>query len=63
VLGGLAAIGAGLLIQAGVFGVAGVDVVTLGGSMALLVAAMLTASLLSARRAARLDPMAVLREE
>jgi putative ABC transport system permease protein len=63
VLGGLAAIGAGLLIQAGVFGVAGVDVVTLGGSMALLVAAMLTASLLPARRAGRLDPMAVLREE
>jgi len=63
VLGGLLAIGAGLFIQAGVFGVAGVDVATLGGSAAVLAVAMLTASLLPARRAARLDPMAVLREE
>jgi hypothetical protein len=63
VLGGLAAIGAGLLIQAGVFGVSGVDVVTLGGSAALCAAAILLASLLPARRAARLDPMTVLREE
>jgi predicted permease len=62
-LGGLAAIAAGLVIQAEVFGVAGLDVATLGGSAALLAAAMLTASLLPAWRAARLDPLAVLREE
>ena len=63
VLGGLVAIVAGLLIQAEVFGVAGVDLATLGGSAGLLAAAMLLASLLPARRAARLDPMAVLRQE
>ena len=63
VLGGLAAIVAGLLIQAEVFGVAGIDVATLSGSAALLAVAMLLASILPARRAARLDPYAVLREE
>ena len=63
VLGGLAAIAAGLVIRAEVFGVAGVDIATLGGSAALLAAAMLLASILPARRAARLDPNAVLREE
>jgi len=63
VLGGLAATGAGLVIQAEVFNVPGVDVATLGGSAALLAAAMLLASLLPARRAARLDPIVVLREE
>jgi putative ABC transport system permease protein len=63
VLGGLAATGAGLVIQAEVFNVPGVDVATLGGSAALLAAAMLLASLLPARRAARLDPNLVLREE
>jgi predicted permease len=63
VLGGLLAIGAGLVIQAEVFGVAGVDVATLGRSAALLTAAMLLASILPAWRAARLDPNLVLREE
>jgi predicted permease len=63
VLGSLVAIGAGLLIQAEVFGVAGVDVATLGQSAALLTAAMLLASILPARRAARLDPNVVLRQE
>jgi predicted permease len=63
VLGGVAAIVAGLLIQAEVFGVAGIDVATLGGSAALLAVAMLLASILPALRAARLDPNAVLREE
>jgi predicted permease len=63
VVGGLLAIGSGLIIQAEVFGVAGVDVPTLGGSAALLAAAMLTASILPAWRAARLDPNTVLREE
>jgi len=63
VLGALVAIGAGVLIQAGVFGVAGVPFATLGRAAVLLAAAMLTASILPAQRAARLDPMAVLREE
>jgi putative ABC transport system permease protein len=63
VLGGLVAVVAGRLIQAGVFGVAGVDLATLGGSATLLAGAMLVASILPARHAARLDPHAVLREE
>jgi predicted lysophospholipase L1 biosynthesis ABC-type transport system permease subunit len=63
VLGGLVAIAAGLLIQAEVFGVAGLDVATLGGSAALLGAALFLASILPARRAARLDPNALLRAE
>jgi predicted permease len=62
VLGGVVAIAAGLVIQAEVFGVAGVDVATLGGSAVLLAAAMLLASLLPAWRAARVDPNVVLRE-
>ncbi len=63
VLGGLAAIAAGIVIRAEVFGVAGVDIPTLGGSAAVLAGAMLLASILPAWRAARLDPNAVLREE
>jgi predicted permease len=63
VLGGLVGIAAGLVIRAEVFGVAGVDIAALGGSAALLAAAMLLASLLPARRAARLDPNLVLRQE
>jgi hypothetical protein len=63
VLGGIAAILAGLLIQSEVFGVARLDVTTLSGSAALLAVAMLLASVLPALRAARLDPNAVLREE
>ena len=61
--GGVAAIAAGLVIQAEVFGVARVDLATLGGSAALLTAAMLLASILPAWRAARLNPNLVLREE
>ena len=63
VLGGLVGIAAGLVIRAEVFGVPGVDIAALGGSAALLAAAMLLASILPARRAARLDPNAVLRQE
>jgi predicted lysophospholipase L1 biosynthesis ABC-type transport system permease subunit len=63
VLGGLMAVAAGIGIQAQVFGVPLVDVATLSGSAALLTAAMFVASLLPAWRAARLDPIAVLREE
>ena len=63
VLGGLVGIAAGLVIRAEVFGVPGVDLVALAGAAGLLAAAMLLASLLPAGRAARLDPMAVLRDE
>jgi hypothetical protein len=63
VLGGLMAIAAGVVIQAQLFGVPGVDVATLGRSAALLTAAMLLASFLPAWRAARLDPNVVLRQE
>jgi predicted permease len=62
-LGGLVAIAAVIAIQSQVFGVGGVDVATLGGSAALLTAAMLLASILPAWRAARLDPNVVLRQE
>jgi ABC-type antimicrobial peptide transport system permease subunit len=62
-IGGLVAIAAVIVIQSQVFGVGGVDVATLGGSAALLTAAMLIAVILPAWRAARLDPMVVLREE
>jgi ABC-type antimicrobial peptide transport system permease subunit len=63
VLGGLVGIAAGLVIRTEVFGVPGVDIAALGGSAALLAAAMLLASILPAWRAARLDPNVVLRQE
>jgi putative ABC transport system permease protein len=62
-LGGAAAIAVGSLIEAEIYGTAGVPFATLGGAAALLAAAMLLASILPARRAARMDPNAVLREE
>jgi ABC-type antimicrobial peptide transport system permease subunit len=62
-IGGLVAVAAVIVIQSQVFGVGGVDLATLGGSSALLAATMLVASVLPAWRAARLDPIAVLREE
>jgi putative ABC transport system permease protein len=62
-LGAAAAIGVGRLIQAEIYGVAGVPFATLGGAAALLAAAMFLASFLPARRAARLDPNLVLRQE
>jgi ABC-type antimicrobial peptide transport system permease subunit len=62
-LGTVLAIVIGRLIQAEIFGVAAVPFATLGGSAALLAAAMFLASILPARRAARLAPYVVLREE
>jgi putative ABC transport system permease protein len=61
-IGGLVAIAAGIVIQSQVFGATALDVTTLGGAAALLTVVMLLASILPAWRAARLDPMAVLRE-
>jgi predicted permease len=63
VLGGAVAIVAGSLIQTEIYGVAGVPFATLSGAAALLGVAMLVASILPARRAARLDPNVVLRGE
>jgi predicted permease len=62
-LGAVAAAVVGGLIQAEIYGVAGVPFATLGASAALLAAAMFLASVLPARRAARLDPNVLLREE
>jgi putative ABC transport system permease protein len=62
-IGGVVAIAAVIVIQSQAFGVSGLDIATLGGSAALLTAAMLLASLLPAWRAARLDPNTVLRQE
>jgi predicted permease len=61
-LGAVLSIVVGRLIQAEIFGVAAVPFATLGGSAALLAAPMLLASILPARRAARMDPNVVLRE-
>jgi ABC-type antimicrobial peptide transport system permease subunit len=62
-LGAVLAIVIGRLIQAEIFGVASVPFATLAGSAALLAVAMLLASILPARRAARMDPNVVLRQE
>jgi len=62
-VGAVLSIVVGRLIQAEIFGVAAVPFATLGGSAALLAAAMLLASILPAWRAARMDPNVVLREE
>jgi putative ABC transport system permease protein len=63
VFGGIAAVAGGVLVQAEIYGVAGVPFATLGGSATLLAAAMFLASIVPARRAARLDPNVVLRDE
>ncbi len=61
--GSAAATAIGVWIQAEVLGAAGVDAATLSVSAALLTTAMLVASAIPARRAARLDPMHVLRSD
>ena len=63
VFGSAAATAGGVWIQAEVLGAAGVDAATLSVSAALLTTAMLVASAIPARRAARLDPMHVLRSD
>jgi predicted permease len=63
VVGGVAAAAIGTLIRAEVVDVAGVDVQALSLSAACLAVAMLFASFVPARRAARLAPYSVLREE
>jgi predicted lysophospholipase L1 biosynthesis ABC-type transport system permease subunit len=63
VLGAVAATVVGGLIQAEIYGVAGVPFATLGGAAALLDVAMFLASILPAQRAARMNPNVVLRGE
>ena len=61
-LGGLAAWIVSRVIQSEYHGIVGIDIVAFGGSGALFVAAMLVASALPAVRAARVDPVAALKE-
>jgi putative ABC transport system permease protein len=64
-----AAIGGGIalvlsaVLRASMHGIPPVDIVSFAATAALLIAAMLLASLVPARRAARVDPMVVLRDE
>ena len=62
-LGLAASLSAGRLISSLLFGVRPGDPIQLAGAVLLLAAATILAAYLPARRAARLDPMAALREE
>jgi len=62
-LGLAASLAAGRLIASLLFGVGPRDPIQLAGAVLLLAAATILAAYLPARRAARLDPMAALREE
>ncbi len=62
-VGLVGAVAVGKAIQGFLFGVSGTDAVTLGGVVAVLLAAAALASYLPARRASRLDPMSALRGE
>ena len=50
------------VIQAGYYGVRGIDAMSFGGAMALFVAAMLLASTIPAVRASRVDPVESLKD-
>jgi predicted permease len=63
VIGALIAVVAGAIVNANFFGTPSIDPVMFLASTGVLVAAMLVAGLIPARRAARVDPMVVLREE
>jgi ABC-type antimicrobial peptide transport system permease subunit len=64
-------IAAGLLVSAGVsrllrsflFGISTIDPATFGGVIAVMIGVAMLAAFLPARRAAKLDPMVVLRQE
>jgi ABC-type antimicrobial peptide transport system permease subunit len=62
VLGGLVSVAAMRVLRADLFGVGPTDGWTMAAGMALLVSIALFAMWLPARRAARADPMAALRE-
>jgi predicted permease len=61
--GGAIAIAISVLARANMYGVPPIDLVALAGTAAILLAAVLVASLIPARSAARVDPLVVLREE
>jgi ABC-type lipoprotein release transport system permease subunit len=63
VAGILAAAALGRTLRGLIFGVEPTDPLTLAGTVALLVLAAAAATLLPARRAARADPMEVMRAE
>lgn len=63
VLGGVAFLALARLLGSLLYGVEATDPVSIGGAAALLLAAGLLAALMPALRAARIDPMKVLREE
>jgi putative ABC transport system permease protein len=61
--GGIVALIGSALLRASMFGIPAIDPVALVVPTALLVGAVLAASIVPARRAARVDPLVVLREE
>ena len=62
-IGGAAALVAGAIVNANIYGTASIDPVMFLGSAAALSAAMLVAGLVPARRASRVDPIVVLRQD
>jgi ABC-type antimicrobial peptide transport system permease subunit len=62
-LGAVGAVIAGTLIRSHLYGVSPMDPVAFGGAALLLLLTMLVASLEPARRASRVDPITVLRQE
>jgi predicted permease len=62
-LGGAGAMAAGSLIRSRLYGVSAMDPIAFGGAALLLLITMTVASLVPARRAARVDPIQVLRTE
>ena len=63
VLGAAGAIVIGTLVRSRLYGVSSMDPVAFGGAILLLLLTMTIASLAPARRAARVDPIEVLRRE
>jgi predicted permease len=62
-IGGIGAVITSKIIQSGMHGVEGLDFAYLAGSFVLLGLTMLVASAIPARRASRVDPVSVLRQE
>ena len=62
-IGVAAALAGGRLVKSLLFGLQANDPVHLGGAAAVLAVAALAAAYVPARRAARIDPMAALRDE